>query len=220
MQAAEKRMVADRLNAWLERYQPPRYLTTDEALQEEADTLLRVLLRTAPPHGVDLWIGRVLDLLDERARTRAWPMASEVKRAGLDARSQVPVPEGSGCDGDVGSWGWSLKVRARRVNEGAGFGEGDLWGRDALEMLRTGAVSQDVIAQRRRELVARWIEVYGEEAARRRLEEFERLHDGAVRVMEAREGPGRAGLDRGALQEAVARVLDAVAAARGTEGGV
>lgn len=216
MQASEKRMIADRLNAWLGRYQPPRYLDSEEAMQEEADSLLRVLLRTAPEHGVDIWIGRVLDLLDERARTRAWPLASEVRRAGLDARAEMPSPGEPAADRAVGSGGWSLAVRARRVNEGAGYAEADLWGRVAVEMLRSGAVALDVLERRRRECIARWIEVYGEAGARRRLEEFDRLHEAA---RAAAESPARraapAGRDRAALQEAVARVLDAVATARG-----
>lgn len=64
---------------WLERYSPPLAIRDKpQAMQDEVDTLVRVLMRGAPSENVGQWAERVLERVSERMTTRAWPTAGEV----------------------------------------------------------------------------------------------------------------------------------------------
>lgn len=64
---------------WLERYSPPLAIRDKpQAMQDEVDTLVRVLMRGAPSEGVGRWAERVLERVSERMTTRAWPTAGEI----------------------------------------------------------------------------------------------------------------------------------------------
>lgn len=64
---------------WLERYSPPLAIRDKpQAMQDEVDTLVRVLMRGAPAENVGQWVERVLERVSERMTTRAWPTAGEV----------------------------------------------------------------------------------------------------------------------------------------------
>lgn len=64
---------------WLDRYSPPQSIKEKpQAVQDEADNLLRTLIRCAPQENARQWTERVLVLVSDRMKTRAWPTASEI----------------------------------------------------------------------------------------------------------------------------------------------
>lgn len=67
---------------WLERYTPPASIRDNaRAMQDEADTLLRSLIRSAPNENSRQWVERVLERVSENLKTRAWPTAHEITEA-------------------------------------------------------------------------------------------------------------------------------------------
>lgn len=218
MPPIEPRIIAERFNAWLARYTPPRHIAADSAaVQAEADALLRILLKRAPAVAVDKWIDRVCELLDERATTRAWPTGGEIKRAAEDARGEFPPTEAASPGApEVGSRAWSLSVRARRIAAGEPVSEHDLWGRDAAEMLRAGLVSWAQIEAARKAHVQAWVEAWGEDAACHRLAILERRHRDAEAAAAPAGGDAPAPQRRGRqdVRAAVARIMDRVAERR------
>ncbi len=79
---------------WLQRYSPPAQIRDNQqAQQDEVDALLSVLMRSAPQSEAGTWVARVLDRLEYRMKTRAWPTKGELAEvcAELDTR---PAPKG------------------------------------------------------------------------------------------------------------------------------
>ena len=67
---------------WLDRYSPPASIKDKpQAMQDEADMLLRALIRSAPGTNVGQWTERVLERVSERMKTRAWPTVFEISDA-------------------------------------------------------------------------------------------------------------------------------------------
>lgn len=70
------------LSRWLDRYSPPAAMKDKpQAIQDEADALLRALMFVAPQTGYMQWLDRVLDRLAMSMKTRAWPTVFEVSQA-------------------------------------------------------------------------------------------------------------------------------------------
>ena len=90
--------IRDRFNGWLGRYAPPRYIAGNaEAMQDEADDMLRIVLRWAPAEGYGEWMDTMLGRLAETMTTRSWPAPGEITRA---CRETTSERRGSGPAGD------------------------------------------------------------------------------------------------------------------------
>jgi hypothetical protein len=70
------------LSRWLDRYSPPVAMKDNrQAIQDEAEALLRVLLRFAPKEGYEGWVADALDRCAYGMKTRAWPTVGDLGAA-------------------------------------------------------------------------------------------------------------------------------------------
>jgi len=74
--------VSQRLTRFLDRFSPPASIKDNPtAMQDEAEGLLKQLLRYAPREHVGPWCDRVLERCAEVMKTRAWPTVFEISAA-------------------------------------------------------------------------------------------------------------------------------------------
>jgi hypothetical protein len=84
-----------RLSRWLGRYEPRKHLRGKDALlADELNALLAPILKYAPPQAYEPWTEVMLERLDERMTTTAWPIAGEVAAA-CTAPSEPAEPRGN-----------------------------------------------------------------------------------------------------------------------------
>lgn len=70
------------LSGMLGRLSPPRGIANSErAMGEEVAALAKALSRAAPAQGYRAWFDDFADALASRAKTRAWPIVSEIESA-------------------------------------------------------------------------------------------------------------------------------------------
>lgn len=87
--------LTQRFNEFLDRFAPPRSIANNPtAMQQDADDMLRTVLRYAPSNGYSEWLDRVLRDLQEGMTTRSWPAPGELARA-CKAASSVGQPQGA-----------------------------------------------------------------------------------------------------------------------------
>lgn len=71
-----------RFNKWLERFSPPRQIASNrEAMQADANSLLRIILDHAPAEGWQDWYSDMIRKLEAGMTTRSWPAPGELVRA-------------------------------------------------------------------------------------------------------------------------------------------
>lgn len=107
-------------------------------------------------------------------RGRDWPTAAHFIGA-LDVRA----PEAA-ADTD-----WSLdpvKIAADRISDGEPVGDGWLWGRQAVDLLRSGKVTTEQIRPYRQSHAAKLRKLYGDDEAERMLAHLNRRHEDAARA--------------------------------------
>lgn len=74
--------LTERLNEFLDRFSPPRSIQNNpKAMQDDADAMLRTVLRFAPATGYRDWLEQMLERLAEGMTTRSWPAPGELVRA-------------------------------------------------------------------------------------------------------------------------------------------
>lgn len=164
--------VAEILTKFLERFSPPRQmLENKDAQQAEAELLLKVLLRYAPNREAGHWTRRVLNVVAERMKTRAWPLASEVGAVAKDFRPQQKAKS---------QFEWSLdpiKINATRINEGQRVGDEWLYGKRAYELIESGLVTAQMIENYRYHLFKEEKNTVGNEIALKRDEDRRSRHE-------------------------------------------
>ena len=168
------------LGRWLDRYSPPQAMKDNaRAIQDEAEALLRVLLKFAPREGYDTWVSDALDRCAFTMKTRAWPTVGELGAACSNLRK-----EGShGHSGPAVAWvADPVEINAKRINAGEAVGDEWLYGRRCVEILRSGRVTTDQIRRYRSAFFFAMKEVYGEAEALRREAEYKAKHAAAVEI--------------------------------------
>lgn len=87
--------LAQKFNEFLDRFTPPRSIANNAAaMQQDADQMMRIVLRYAPPDGYAAWLDRVLCDLQEGMTTRSWPAPGELAKA-CKAGASVGPPQGN-----------------------------------------------------------------------------------------------------------------------------
>lgn len=82
MTTPREEYLSARFNEFLDRFSPPRSIQSNpKAMQDEADDMLRSVVRFAPREEYGEWIARVVSSLVEGMTTRSWPTVGEVIRA-------------------------------------------------------------------------------------------------------------------------------------------
>jgi hypothetical protein len=169
---------------WLERYTPPRHMQgSDQAMQDEADALMRAIARHTPRAGAVEWIDNVLAHLDETMKTRAWPSVSEVTRAARDIASDM-IPAGEARDVTAeDAERKELELYARRIKRGDAIGEHWIYGSGAARLLERAYITNDDLDPYRSGLFFSWKNVYGAEIAREKEQAARNRHDEAVALL-------------------------------------
>lgn len=74
---------------WLNRFQPPAFMARDDqAMQDEANALLRAVSHVLPSQGYTEALNQLLVELERTHKTRAWPTAQEIEAAGRATRER------------------------------------------------------------------------------------------------------------------------------------
>ena len=135
------------LTRWLNRYSPPRSMAGDQqAQQDEAEALFRVLMKFAPDAEYVDWTNAVLDQLEYQMKTRAWPTKGELgavcsnmrKQSGGKAAASATAQSGWGTD--------TYEIIGARMRRGDAVGEGYLYGREACEIIKRRLVTNETMA--------------------------------------------------------------------------
>jgi hypothetical protein len=91
------------LSRWLDRYSPPQGMKDNpQAIQDEAEALLRVLLRFAPREAYDMWVRDALDRCAYTMKTRAWPTVGDLGAACSNLRKDRRTEAASAGGDDMG----------------------------------------------------------------------------------------------------------------------
>lgn len=84
--------LAMRFNRWLKRFSPPRQIAGNpEAMQDDANALIDLILTHAPAEGWQDWYDRAIRTLEAGMTTRAWPAPGEVAKACKAALQDRPA---------------------------------------------------------------------------------------------------------------------------------
>jgi hypothetical protein len=185
MRSAE---ISGLLTRWLERYTPPAQIRDNQrAQQDEAEALLAVLLRFAPQADYGAFVARALDQLEYQMKTRAWPTKGELGAVCSNMRKDAPRP-----DDLTGPDMAPEAITARRMERGETVGEGWLYGRSAVELIATGAVTRETMERYRSAAYLSRKALYGEAAAAAWEAEAKARHDEARADRKARMIAGAA----------------------------
>lgn len=152
--------ITAQVGRFLDRFSPPANLKGNE--QATADTraaIVRAISRMLPSDGFTDQLTALLDEIENRAETRAWPTVFEVNRAaqaiakaGVRAPSQVKLAD-------------PVTINANRITAGEPVSGDWLFGRRARRLLDAGVTKASLDAYRDGAF-QHHAEVYGEEAAR------------------------------------------------------
>ncbi len=149
--------IASRFSKWLQRYLPPRHLRANsEACQDEADALLRVILKATPQTDFMPWLNRVLENMDYRMKTRAWPTVAELNECCLLKHERKSTSPAGAFSLD------SAVIAAKRMGRGEPVADWWLFGERTNELYARGLVEEKIIENYR-------------EAFRRSREPFARM---------------------------------------------
>lgn len=177
--------LTDEFTLWLDRYSPRRALQANEqAMSAEVNALMRVILKMAPGSDYLSWLAKVTNQLDYQMKTAAWPTVSEVgaacsninKAKALHTQRKFPSLD-------------PVAIAAKRMNAGEDIADGWLYGRGAVELIKSGAVSRETIRKYRSALFFAYRDLLGEEKAKLREADFIARHEAAERLDAAKTEP-------------------------------
>jgi hypothetical protein len=131
--------ISQMLLRWLDRYSPPASMKDKpQAMQDEAEALLRVLLKFAPGSDYVGWVNGALDSLEYQMKTRAWPTKGEMGAVCANLRKDKTIA----ADPVVFD---TYTIMAAKMKAGEPVGEGYLYGREACEIIKRRLVSEDTM---------------------------------------------------------------------------
>lgn len=195
--------IARTFHAWLERYSPPMSMKDKpKVVQEEADHLLRVVLKFAPREGYNGWIDEMLDQMEYQMKTRAWPTKGELGAVCSNQRKKF----GSGPGAVMREPRSPLDIAADRIDRGEAVGDGWIYGNNALELVASGKVTEAQLRAYRSALFFAMKDAWGEGPALEKEADLKRRHADASRK---RSGPTPTP-PNGPIKRMVARDYDEV----------
>ena len=154
--------ISKTLSRWLDRYSPPMSMKDKpQAIQDEAEALLRVLLKFAPREGYDGWINRALDQLEYQMKTRAWPTKGELGSVCSNMRKDAAAL----VQGEV----WVLDpavIAGKRIEAKTPIGDEWIYGKRALELVQRNLATEGQLNEYRSTLFFDMKATWGEDKAR------------------------------------------------------
>jgi hypothetical protein len=151
--------ISQMLLRWLDRYSPPASMKDKpQAMQDEAEALLRVLLKFAPASDYVGWVNGALDSLEYQMKTRAWPTKGEMGAVCANLRKDKAVnAEPVVFD--------TYSIMAAKMKAGGAVGEAYLYGREACEIIKRRLVTEETMKAYRSAAFLNRSQMYGEDAA-------------------------------------------------------
>lgn len=178
--------VSARLTRFLERRQIPRRIEGKEAAtRDEIKALSDAVYRSAPrdTQALAAWWPAFERALGEIG-SGLWPTEREIKDAAKIATAERPVRSGQASEQTD-----AVAITAQAMDAGRAVGEGWLYGRNAVELIRRQLVTREVMTAYRSGAFLARREIYGEAAALQWEAEAKARHDAAklmLRDTEAR----------------------------------
>lgn len=158
---ARKEFLEQNLRSYLGRRSMPRSLEgKPDAQREELAALVACVSRFAPNIGYDSWWPGFVVKLAEDGQTRAWPTEGEIKKAATVIRGTITKTVSEGDEVDP------LDIIAKRIKANEPVGDGYIYGRLAVDLLRSGRVSRDELTAYRSGFYFHLRKVYGDDEAR------------------------------------------------------
>lgn len=182
--------IAARLKRLLARRSVPRRLEGKlEAMADEVAALARRIQRSAPRGAEALadWWPAFEDAIGAKGGP-SWPTEQEIAEALLACRPQTttaPLGDGLVSAGDA----FSVGITAARMAKGQGVGEGWLWGRNAVDLERSGLVDAATMRRYRTAAFVARKQAYGEAAALAWEDHAKWMHDAAKATAEGKAPP-------------------------------
>lgn len=121
MTSIRDEFLTSRFNEFLDRYSPPRAIQNNpKAMQDEANDMLKAVVRNAPREGYAEWLDKVLGHLIESMTTRSWPTVGEVVKACKQFLSGRPDAQASMAESNAIDMlaGWFVKFRTQMPGMG------------------------------------------------------------------------------------------------------
>jgi hypothetical protein len=163
---------------WLGRYSPRFAIRDNErAMADEVNALMRILLKFAPSTDYLSWLQKVTDQLDFQMKSQAWPTVAEIGAVCVNIAKDKP--KGGAAVEVVFD---SYQIYAARMERGEGVPEGFIFGREAVELIKRGMLSEDTLRRYRSGWFFNAKDVYGEEEAKRMEAEMLKKHGAAQGV--------------------------------------
>ena len=178
--------ISQMLLRWLDRYSPPASMKDKpQAMQDEAEALLRVLLKFAPGSDYVGWVNGALDSLEYQMKTRAWPTKGEMGAVCANLRKDRAVSaEPVVFD--------TYTIMAARMKAGDAVGEGYLYGREACDIIKRRLVTEDTMKAYRSAAFMARRQMHGEAAALQWETQAKHDHEMAKAMMRDAETQKRA----------------------------
>lgn len=127
-------------NEWLDRFSPPRAIQNNpKAMQDDANSMLAIVGKYAPSQGYAEWLDKVLTELTESMTTRSWPAPGELVKACKARTEHRERPKGEEWQIDEAA------VIGAKMKAGQPVGEGWLYGRSAVDLIKRGLVDLETM---------------------------------------------------------------------------
>lgn len=131
----------EKLDRWLQRYPPRRFLQhndeeTKQARKDEADALLRALIRLSPQEDYESWTTTFLEELDISLKFPCWPTVNELVELAQNFNLKFTIYEAERPPVQT-----PASINARRIKDGEPVGAEWLSAARRQELLETGIVN-------------------------------------------------------------------------------
>lgn len=173
-------------NEWLDRFSPPRAIQNNpKAMQDDANSMLAIVNKYAPSQNYAEWLDKVLTDLTENMTTRSWPAPGELVKACKARFEHREKPKGEE---------WVLDECASigaKMKEGKPVGEGWLYGRSAVDLIKRGLVDYDTMTAYRSAAFLSRKATQGEESALAWEADAKDRHEAAKEMLKDTESKPR-----------------------------
>lgn len=173
-------------NEWLDRFSPPRAIQNNpKAMQDDANSMLAIVNKYAPSQNYAEWLDKVLTDLGEGMTARSWPAPGELVKACKARIEHREKPRGEE---------WKLDECAAigaAMKAGKPVGEGWLYGRSAVDLIKRGLVDYETMTAYRSAAFLSRKATQGEESALAWEAEAKERHEAAKAMLKDTESKPR-----------------------------
>lgn len=180
--------IKTRLQRFLDRRQMPKRLEgKGGAAEDEVRALVAAVARAAPGNTerLNLWWPEFEIALGEIG-TGLWPTEREIRDAATVA-SQRTAKAHPGVEVERTP---EVQIVAAKMDRGESVGEGWLYGRQACELIKAGAISRETMDRYRDGAFKARAKIYGQDDAEQWRDRMQRIHQEAKEMFRASQARG------------------------------